>query len=99
MSALIYTVTAVPDESGGRCRCLGYFYSYEELLNQINKYGINGLDEGGLFKYLVVEKFSSGIYAYSVGAETWFVANYETNSWDGTDKPEKFKGIVSFGMG
>lgn len=97
MNALIYTVTAVPDN--GRCRCLGYFHSYDEALSQINKYGMNGLDEGGLFKYLVVEKFSSGIYAYSVGAETWFVANHETNSWDGTDKPEKFKGIINFGMG
>lgn len=100
MSALIYTVTAVQDECGSRCRCLGYFNSYEELLNQINKYGINGLDEGGLFKYLVVEKFETGIYANSIGAETWFEADYNTNSWtEMLDKPERFKGTVNFGMG
>lgn len=98
MNGLIYTVTVASEE--GKCRCVGYFYSYAELLNQINKYGINGLDEGGLFKYLVVEKFESGIYAYSVGAETWFEADHNNNSWiEMLDKPDRFKGIVNFGMG
>lgn len=97
MNGLIYTVTAVSEE--GKCRCIGYFYSYGELLNQINKYGINGVDEGGLFKYLVIEKFETGIYANSIGAETWFEADYATNSWVETDKPEQFQGTVSYGMG
>jgi hypothetical protein len=100
MTGLIYTVTAVPDENGGRCRCLGYYNTYGDLLNQINKYGINGLDEGGLFKYLVVEKFEAGIYAYSIGAEIWFEADHSNNSWvEMLDKPDKFKGIINFGMG
>ena len=98
MNGLIYTVTAVPER--GHCRCVGYFYSYQEALSAINKYGINGLDEGGLFKYLVVEKFESGIYAMSFGAETWFVADHDTNSWvELQDKPEKFKGTTNYGMG
>ena len=99
MNNLIHTVTAVPEKSGSSCRCLGYFRSFRDALNEINKHGINGLDEGGLFKYLVVEKFETGFYATSVGAETWFEVDYSTNSWVEGNKPSRFEGTVSYGMG
>ena len=50
----IYTVTTVPEKSGERCRCVGFYARYSDALHFIEKFGINGLDDGGLSKYLVI---------------------------------------------
>jgi hypothetical protein len=96
----IYTVTTVPEKSGGRSRCVGFFARYSDALHFIEKFGINGLDEGGLFKYLVIEKVSEGIYSVSDEfEETWFETDFETMKWKEIKKPNKFKGVINFGIG
>lgn len=94
----IYTITAVPEV--GHSRCIGYFSSRQKAIMTILKNGINGLDEGGIFKYLVVEKFSSGLYANSTGDENWFIANYKDDCWEKMEnKPKKFNGITNYAIG
>lgn len=96
----IYTITTVPEKSGERCRCVGFYTRYSDALHFIEKFGINGLDEGGLFKYLVIEKVSEGVYAMSDEfEESWFKADFETMKWREIKKPEKFKGVINFGIG
>lgn len=99
-SESIYTITMVPEKSGERCRCIGFYTRYSDALHFIEKFGINGLDEGGLFKYLVIEKVMEGIYAVSDEfEESWFEADFETMKWKEIKKPEKFKGVINFGLG
>jgi hypothetical protein len=96
----IYTITMVPEEAGERCRCIGFYNRYSDALHFIEKFGINGLDEGGLYKYLIIEKVSEGIYAMSDEfEESWFEADFETMKWKEIKKPEKFKGVINFGLG
>lgn len=96
----IYTITTVPDKAGERVRCVGFFTRYSDALYYIDKFGINGLDEGGLYKYLVIEKFSEGIYAMSEEfEESWFETDFETMKWKEIKKPKKFKGVINFGIG
>ncbi len=96
----IYTLTMVPEKSGERCRCLGFYTRYSDALHFIEKFGINGLDEGGLFKYLIIEKMSEGIYAMSEEfEESWFEADFKTMKWEAIKKLEKFKSVINFGMG
>lgn len=96
----IYTLTTVPEKSGERCRCIGFFSRYSDALHYINKYGINGLDEGGLFRYLVIEKVSEGLYAISDEfEETWFKTDFKSNNWKEIKKPKQFKGVINFGIG
>ena len=96
----IYTITTVPEKSGERCRCVGFYTRYSDALHFIEKFGINGLDEGGLFKYLVIEKFLEGIYATSEEfEESWFEADFENMKWKQIKKPKKFKGVINFGIG
>jgi hypothetical protein len=96
----IYTITIVPEKSGERCRCVGFYTRYSDALHFIEKWGINGLDEGGLFKYLVIEKFSEGIYAMSDEfEESWFETDFETMQWKEIKKPKQFKGVINFGIG
>lgn len=99
-SESIYTISMVPEKSGERCRCIGFYTRYSDALHFIEKFGINGLDEGGLFKYLVIEKVMEGIYAMSDEfEESWFEADFETMKWKEIKKPEKFKGVINFGLG
>jgi hypothetical protein len=99
-SESIYTITMVPEKSGERCRCVGFYTRYSDALHFIEKNGINGLDEGGLFKYLIIEKISEGIYAMSDEfEESWFEADFKTMKWKEIKKPEKFKGVINFGLG
>jgi hypothetical protein len=99
-SESIYTLTTVPEKSGERCRCVGFYARYSDALHFIEKFGINGLDEGGLFKYLVIEKFIEGIYSTSDEfEESWFETDFKTTKWKEIKKPSKFKGIINFGMG
>lgn len=96
----IYTITMVPEKSGERCRCVGFYSRYSDVLHFIDRFGVNGLDEGGLFKYLIVEKVSEGIYATSDEfEETWFEADLKTNNWKEIKKPNQFKGVINFGIG
>jgi len=96
----IYTVTTVQNETGEHPRCVGFFSRFSDALHYINKFGINGLDEGGVFKYLVIEKFKEGIYAMSDEfEESWFEADFKDNNWKEIKKPSKFKGVINFGMG
>ncbi len=96
----IYTITMVPKKSGDRCRCVGFFTRFSNALHFINKYGINGLDEGGLFKYLVIEKILEGIYSISEEIEQiWFEADFKNNKWKEIKKPSLFKGVINFGIG
>lgn len=99
-SESIYTITMVPKKSGERSRCVGFYTRYSDALHFIDKFGINGLDEGGLFKYLVIEKVSEGIYATSDEfEESWFEADFDTMKWKEIKKPEVFKGVINFGIG
>ena len=96
----IYTITVVPEKSGERTRCIGFFNRYSDVLHYIEKYGINGLDEGGLFKYLVIEKVFEGIYSVSEEfEENWFEADFKTTKWKEIKKPKQFKGVINFGIG
>lgn len=96
----IYTITIVPEKTGERCRCIGFYTHYSDALHFIDKFGINGMDEGGLYSYLVIEKVSEGIYATSEEfEESWFKADFETMKWKEIKKPEKFKGVINFGIG
>lgn len=99
-SESIYTITMVPKKSGERSRCVGFYTRYSDALHFIDKFGINGLDEGVLFKYLVIEKVSEGIYATSDEfEESWFEADFDTMKWKEIKKPEVFKGVINFGIG
>jgi hypothetical protein len=96
----IYTITMVPEKSGEHSRCIGFYTRYSDALHFIEKFGINGLDEGGLFKYLVIEKVLEGIYAMSDEfEESWFEADFKTMKWKEIKKPEKFKSVINFGIG
>lgn len=96
----IYTITMLTEKSVKRCRCIGFYTRYSDALHFLNKFGINGLDEGGLFKYLVIEKVSEGIYGTSDEfEESWFEANFETMKWKEIKKPDQFKGVINFGIG
>lgn len=96
----IYTLTTVPEKSGGHARCVGFFSRYSDALHYIEKFGVNGLDEGGLFKYLVIEKVFEGIYGVSEEfEETWFETDFKLKKWKEIKKPLKFKGTVNFGIG
>ncbi len=96
----IYTITMVPEKSGERCKCVGFFTRYSDALHFINKFGINGLDEGGLFKYLVIEKVLEGIYSISEEfEENWLEANFKENKWIEIKKPSQFQGVINFGIG
>jgi len=99
-SESIYTITVVPEKSGGRARCIGFYTRYSDALHFIEKFGINGLDEGGLFKYLVIEKVSEGVYAMSDEfEESWFEADFNTMKWKEIKKPKNFKSVINFGIG
>lgn len=96
----IYAITTVQEKPGERCRCIGFYNRYSDALHFIERFGINGLDEGGLYKYLVIEKILEGIYATSEEfEESWFEADFETMKWKEIKKPEKFKGVINFGIG
>lgn len=96
----IYTITVVPEKSGNRCRCIGFYTRYSDALHYLNKFGINSLDEGGLFKYLVIEKVSEGIYGVSEEfEESWFEADFKTMKWKEIKKPSHFKSVINFGIG
>lgn len=96
----IYTITMVSEKSGEHSRCVGFYSRYSDVLHYLNKFGINGLDEGGLFKYLVIEKVSEGIYETSDEfEESWFEADFKTMKWKEIKKPKKFQGVINFGIG
>lgn len=91
-SESIYTITVVPEKCGERCRCIGFYMRYSSALHFIEKNGINGLDEGGLYKYLVIEKLLEGIYGVSNEfEETWFETDFETMKWKEIKKPKTLK--------
>lgn len=96
----IYTITVIPESSTERCRCVGFYTRYSDALHFIEKFGINGLDEGGLYNYLVIEKMSEGIYSMSEEfEESWFKADFKKMKWKQIKKPEHFKSVINFGIG
>lgn len=96
----IYTVTLVSEDRTIRPRCFGFFSRFSDALYHINHNGINGLDEAGQYKYLIIEKMYEGLYTVSEELEqTWFKVNYELKQWEEIKKPKKFKGIINFGIG
>ena len=75
-------------------RCIGY---YEELKWARNTVETLSIDEGGWYKYAVIEEFGQGWYP-NVHQEIWYQF-YKTRKPKQIKKPARFNRIRNFGLG
>jgi hypothetical protein len=107
----IYTITTLRDTEDTSRRCVGWFPTFEEA-EEIVKGNYGDLAEAGYYKWAVIERFASGLYAISPCSEsTWYrftqkKAKRNCSPWNPMNviakrirRPKRFAHLCNFGVG
>lgn len=92
----IYVVTTVSRHDPISTRPWFFFFTFEKA----EKVVINNhtdLNEAGYWPYVVIEELKE--FSFTDRKEFWYEFDHETGKYVEITKPEKFKGIVCWGLG
>jgi hypothetical protein len=93
----IYTITQIGDEDDIRPRCRGWFSTLGSAEKEIVDSG-EFLNEGGYYKFVVIENIMEGISIGIHRNEYWYVWDDDKLKYVKTSKPDAFRHIINFGM-
>jgi len=93
----IYTITTVRAALGAGSRTVGFAHKLPDAIKWVEENALN-INEEGYYPYAVIEPIKQGIYNFD-HIEYWYKFNREKDSYEQCPKPERFKNVVSWGMG
>lgn len=91
----IYTVTGVCHDKTRPARCFGWFPFLREAEEAVEQNRAS-MDECSYYRWIVISETYSGIHAHSIN-EIWY--EWDGDNYNRVEKPERFKGICSWGIG
>ena len=93
----IYTITTVRHALGAGSRSVGYAHKFEDADRWVRENALN-INECGYYPFAVIEPIKQGIYNFD-HIEHWYKYNQEKDEYEPCEKPERFKQVVSWGLG
>jgi hypothetical protein len=94
---VIFTITTVRHALAAGNRAVGYAKTFEEADEWVRS-NVCDISEEGYYRFAVIEPTSPGIYTFQ-RTEFWYKWNGEKEQYEPCGKPERFKQVVSWGLG
>lgn len=94
---VIFVITTIRHALAAGNRAVGYAKTLAEADAWVRDNACD-INEDGYYKYAVIEAIEPGIYSHPK-QEFWYRWDPEKELYEGCGKPERFKQVVSFGLG